>query len=290
MDTNDICLVQTHAEIGEGIIWDAKRERLYWVDISKFLIHETDPASGETQSWNIGQYAGFAALRNSGDFIVAAGDGVYTFDPETETLTLFADPEPGKPDHRFNDGCIDPQGRLWAGTMATKLPSTEPLGALYRIDPDGSHTKFSDGFFTTNGLAFSPDGRTMYVSDSGRSVMTVWAYDYDTNTGTPSNLRVFADLRAQGWAPDGACVDDEGCYWSAIVNDAKVVRFRPDGTVDRIIETPMERPAKAVIVDGTLYVTSISPNPSPGFDDSLAGAVCRFEVGVNAPPHPRFAG
>ena len=292
MTTTDICLVNKNSVLSEGIIWDAARQKLYWVDIPKFMIFETDRLTGETREWNIGQHAGFAAVREKGDLVVAARDGVYNFDRETGALEFIVDPEPEKPENRFNDGCIDAKGRMWAGTMPIAGQGPEPRAALYRIDPDGTSTKWLDDLTVCNGLAFSPDGKTMYVSDTGLKVLRIYAFDYDLETGTPSNKRVFVDLKERNWMPDGATVDNEGYYWSAIVNGWKVARFSPDGTLDRVIETPMERPTKPVIVDGTMYVTSLSLGLTPGSEDKqpLAGAVCRFDVGVDAPPHPRFAG
>lgn len=286
------CFVHTHAQVGEGIIWDAARGRLYWVDIPGGMVHETDPDSAETRSWNIGQPAAFAAVRAGGDLVLAARDGFFFFDRATGEMTAIVDPEAHLPENRFNDACVDPRGRLWAGTMRENGHYEPPRGCLYRLDADGTCTMMVDGLTVSNGLAFSPDGRTMYLSDSGRLVMKIWAFDYDLETGTPSNRRVFADLSARGWAPDGATVDSEGRYWSAIVNSGKLVCFRPDGSVEREIDMPVEKPSKPVIVDGVMYVTSIGVGLTPGTeaDQPWAGAVLRLAVDADAPPHPRFAG
>ncbi|MBL6933204.1 MAG: SMP-30/gluconolactonase/LRE family protein [Rhodospirillales bacterium] len=284
------CLVDARAQVGEGIIWDEQNQRIYWVDIAGYKIFETDPNDGSTNCWNIGQHVGFAALTNKDNMVVAARNGFFRFDMKTRMLEPIVNPEPDFPDNTFNDGCVDPKGRLWAGTMEMAPLRTKPKGSLYRLDSDGSCTKFCDGFYVTNGLAFSPDGKTMYVSDSESSVMRIWAYDYDCETGTPSNCRLFADLKEKGWAPDGATVDNEGGYWSAMVGSWKVARFNPDGSVDKLIDMPIQKPTKPLLVNGAMYVTSISTNLEPGTKtrQPLAGGVFKVNVGHDAPAHPRW--
>ena len=193
--------------------------------------------------------------------------------------------------HRFNDGRCDPQGRLLAGSMNEARDAS--TAALYRLDADFSLTRVLSGMTISNGLAFSPDGRTMYHTDTPMQV--VHAYDYDSATGTPTKPRVLVRFTAEGDRPDGAAVDSEGCYWSALYKGGKVKRIAPDGRV--LSEHPLPAMCPTMCAFGgpdlkTLYVTSARQLRSA---DELArlpysGGLFAMPVDVPGLPEPAFAG
>jgi sugar lactone lactonase YvrE len=205
---------------------------------------------------------------------------------------LLAPVDHSRTDMRLNDGRCDRQGRFWAGSMVLNMGANAAEGALYRYSagergPLGAQL---GGFIVPNGLGFSPDGRTMYLSDSHPSVQQIWAFDYDIDSGTPTNRRVFVDMNHFCGRPDGAAVDAEGCYWIC-ANDAGLIhRFTPDGRLDRSLTVPVKKPTMCAFGGSrldTLFVTSIRP----GDDDdpqSLAGGVFALNPGVKGLPEPLF--
>jgi L-arabinonolactonase len=283
------CVFEAGAEVGEGALWDVLEQALFWVDIPKGRLHRFDPASGENRTWEMGEPIGCLALRERGGAVVALQSGFHLFDFATGKKTPVIDPEADRPHNRFNDGATDRQGRFWAGTMRTGEPA--PDGAFYRLDPDLSCTRWQDDFFTTNGLAFSPDGRTMYCSDSNSQVRTIWACAYDATTGVPGERRIFFDTREVAGRPDGGTVDADGCYWMAGVGGAQLVRLTPRGRIDRIIELPVERPTRPAFGGSNLdvlFVTSIRPSDGA---QPLAGALFAVTgLGVQGVPEVRFRG
>lgn len=168
-------------------------------------------------------------------------------------------------------------------------------GALYRLDPDMTVHQLDRGIICSNGPCWSPDGRTLYFNDTWSG--EIWAYDYDTATGGVSNRRTFATVDTSGGgAADGSTVDAEGCLWNALVYDGKLVRYRPDGTVDRVVEMPVKK-VTSVMFGGpnldVLYVTSMAKPPLPRFpgDGPLRGALFAIhDLGVRGVPEMRFAG
>jgi sugar lactone lactonase YvrE len=202
-------------------------------------------------------------------------------------------PAPGM---RFNDGRCDRQGRFLAGTMLMNMASSAGEGCVYSYQNSsngaGQLIKLQGGFKTPNGMAFSPDGRTMYLSDSHPSVQMVWAFDYDIDTGTPSNRRVFVDMNVLPGRPDGAAVDAQGCYWIC-ANDAGLVhRFTPQGKLDRSLPVPVKKPAMCAFGGSqldTLFVTSIRPDGIDLSDQPLAGGVFALRPGVCGLPEPEYS-
>jgi len=196
--------------------------------------------------------------------------------------------EHSRKDMRLNDGRCDRQGRFWAGSMVLDMGLNAAEGVLYRYASGATPHMQLDGFITLNGLDFSPDGRTMYASDSHPKVQKVWAFDYDIETGTPSNRRLFIDMNDFPGRPDGAAVDAEGGYWIC-ANDAGLVhRFTPDGRLDRSLSVPVKKPTMCAFGGSrldTLYVTSIRDDPS---EQSLSGGVFALNPGVQGLPEPRF--
>ncbi len=288
------CVLNAKARLGEAATWDDREQAFYWVDIEGPSLRRFDPDTAAEQAWPMPSRIGCFALREGGGFVVALENGFHLFDPASGELSHIYDPEPDKPRNRFNDGTTDPRGRFIAGTMP--MGPREPVGAFYRLNPGFQVDILVTGLRVTNGAAFSPDGRIFYFSDSEASVRTIWACDYDLDTGALSDRRVFFDTRELAGRPDGGAVDADGCYWMAGVGGWQLVRITPEGKVDRVIELPVEKPTKVAFGGrelDTLYVTSIGDDPSPGTEarQPQAGGVFALTVpGVRGLPTCRFAG
>lgn len=288
------CVLDAKAKLGEAAVWCDRQQVLYWVDIEGCALHRFDPVDRDDQSWPMPSRIGCFALRERGGFVVALENGFSLFDAETGDLEHLQDPEADKPNNRFNDGTTDPVGRLIAGTMP--MGPRAPVGAFWRLHRDGSVMRLFDALTVTNGTAFSPDGRTFYFADSESSVRTIWACDYDPDDGAVANRRVFADTHGMPGRPDGGTVDADGCYWMAGVGGWQLVRFTPDGRIDRTIDLPCEKPTKVAFGDrglDTLYVTSIGEGLTSGSEgrQPQAGGIFALRVpGVRGLPVLRFAG
>ncbi|MEN4919591.1 SMP-30/gluconolactonase/LRE family protein [Achromobacter spanius] len=258
--------------VGESPVWRRADQAFYWTDIPGRTLWRWTPATGAFAQWTLPQMAGSIALRGDG-WLLAMEDGLYACD------ALLTDqecvPRPlaavthAAPGMRFNDGRCDRQGRFVAGTMVMDMGLASPKGVLYRHDAHGMSVLL-DGLIVPNGLGFSPDGRTMYLSDSHPSRASVWAFDYDTGAGVPGNRRRFIDALPAG-RPDGAAVDTDGCYWICGNDAGKVYRYTPDGRLDRTLDVPAAKVAMCAFGGAgmdTLLVTSIRPaNAAPGSPD-----------------------
>ena len=287
------CAVPSRSLVGEGPVWDDRDGVLWWVDIKAGLIYRTDPQSGQNTTTDFGEPVGCLAVREQGGLIVATKSGYWLFDPATGQREKLSDPEADKPDNRFNDGTTDMQGRFWAGTMKEGGGPPEPAGAFYRMDADHGVTLWKDGIYTTNGLAFSPDGRTMYFSDSNPQLRTIWACDYDTDTGTPGAPRVFFDTHSVAGRPDGGTVDADGCYWQAGVGGWQLYRITPDGRVDMTIDMPVERPTKPMCGGpdlDILFVTSIGGDVDRTKQPEAGSLFAITGLGIQGVPQARFRG
>jgi len=265
---------------------------IYWVDGKSSEIWRHNPATGETRTWNTPEDPGSFALRENGKgLVVAMWNGFRFFDLETGETTVIEDMEQDLPNSRFNDGRCDRQGRFWVGSMDDK--HTDPIGSLYRLDADLGHEVQERGVICSNSTCFSPDGETMYYADT--YINTIWAYDLDTASGQLSNRRVFADTTDMKGVPDGSIVDAEGYLWNAMWDGWSVIRFAPDGSVNRIIEVPVQRPTCPMFGGKNLdrlYVTSarIGLEPDDLVTQPDAGALLALDPGVKGVPETRFAG
>lgn len=235
--TEVTCIVDCRADLGEGPLWDVGRQVLWWVDITRRQIHCTD-AHGHDRVFPAPHDLGCLAVRSGGGLAVTMRNGFHFFDPDTGVFTPIRDPESDIPENRFNDGKPDRQGRFWAGTMHES--ARHPTGALYRLDTDLSCHRMVSSVHCSNGLAWSPDSRTMYYADSARA--TVWAWDFDPASGSIENRRVLIDTTELGGVPDGAAVDIEGCYWLTVPRTGKIVRYDPQGGAMRTITLPTDLP------------------------------------------------
>jgi sugar lactone lactonase YvrE len=291
MTVSITCVAPTRSRVGEGAVWDDRAAVLWWVDIPAGIVYRYDPASGENRGHEIGEPVGCLALREAGGLVLATQSGFWFWDPETGEKTAIHDPEAHLPENRFNDGTTDAQGRFWAGTMKDG-GTPEARGTFYRLDPDLSVTAWRSGLWTTNGLAFSLDGRVMYHSDSNARVRTIYRSAYDTRTGTPGTPEVFRDTRDLPGRPDGGTVDAEGCYWQAGIEGWQLYRYSPEGEVIRTVDMPVEKPSKPMF-GGTdldvLYVTSLGVPDDPRQPE--AGSLFAIEgLGIRGVPQTRFAG
>ncbi len=247
---------------GEGPAWNIARQRLIWVDIRGPNVHEFNPADGSDRLWEMPSWIGCQAMTKTGA-VVALRTGLYHLDIDANTLTQMAMPPFDSRRFIFNDGSCDRHGRFFAGTMfvplepAPDIPATAHGTPLFRYDGDGQWSDATPLVSTANGLAWSPDGSTMY--HAGTDAKLIWTYEYDGPTGIATNRRVFADLNDSVGAPDGAVVDSDGFYWIALFGGAEILRFDPDGTLERRIKMPTRYPTMLALGGAdlkTAFVTS----------------------------------
>jgi sugar lactone lactonase YvrE len=285
-------LLDVRNRTGECPLWSVREQALYWEDIYAPAIYRFDPTSGETTTWPMPAQVGAFGLRAGGGLIVGLRTGIHFFDPACGALTFVVDPEPDRPENRLNDGKVSPEGRFWIGSMFD-VPGEERqrTGALYRVDPDGSCHRMLDGLLVPNGLAWSPDGRTMYHSDSRDRFIK--AFDYDPASGSIANGRVIARPGEADGRPDGGAMDGEGCYWSAGVSAGCLNRYRPDGTLADKIPVPTPSPTMCCFGGAdlrTLYITSHREKTDLLDRFPTAGGVFVTEVAVPGIPVGPFAG
>ncbi|MHB9351158.1 SMP-30/gluconolactonase/LRE family protein [Pseudomonas amygdali pv. morsprunorum] len=286
-------VVDVKTTLGEGPVWDVEQQRLYWIDSFDGRVLRCADDGRELRAWDVGQKIGSMALRRSGDAaLVALQTGIYNLDLPTGDIELIVDPEPGLPDNRLNDGKVDRHGRFIVGSMDTR--EDQASAKLYRLDPDLSLHTLDEGIIVSNGPCWSPDGETFYFADTWSG--DIWAYDYDNTSGAVANRRTFAKVNTSaGGAADGCTVDAEGCLWQALVYAGKLVRYTPDGQVDRIIDMPVKK-VTSLTFGGpnldTLYVTSMARPPLPRFpkDGQQPGALFAITgLGVQGIAERRFA-
>lgn len=255
-------VLPTRALNGETPTWCPDRRRLFWVDIREPALHAFDPATGQDQRWTMPAWIGSYGLTDQGA-VVALRTGLFLFDLHTGALQHLA-PPPGDP-RRFllNDGKCDPAGRFLVGPMHLPLgdqpPGAPRVAPLWRYEGEGRWADVTVPVQTSNGLAWSPDGRTMYHSDTAQR--TVWAYGYDPATGALAGKRVFARVEEGGGqgGPDGAAVDRDGFYWCAVFGGGCLLRFDPGGALERRVAMPVQYPTMPAFGGeglGIVFVTS----------------------------------
>jgi sugar lactone lactonase YvrE len=266
-------------QLGEGPVWSVEEQALYWVDIVGKSYARYYPETGKHEVVNVGIEIGVLAQRANGGLVMATRDGLAFWDEEKRELEYIARPHGNKPFMRFNDGAVDSAGRFWAGSMSEKTPPED--GTLYRLDLDGTVHEMEFGVGCSNGIDWSPNDKIMYYTDSEKR--HIYAYDFDAATGAISNRRIFVDTSAEAGAPDGLAVDSEGYIWSARWDGAKVVRYAPDGTIDRVIEVPVLQPSSCAFGGkdlDELYITSAAEGKGIRVKYPLSGDLFRVKTGV----------
>lgn len=285
------CALDARAKLGESPVWSAAEQALYWVDIKGRTLNRFDPATGANRARTLPEDIGCVGLRKGGGFVAGMRSGLWALDADgAPTERLAANPE-DMATSRFNDGRVDPAGRYLAGTLDESKAGGK--AHLYRFDRRGL-AALVDGILTSNGLAFSPDGRTLYHSDT--PTFTVYRYRYDPATGLLSDREVFVRLTASETdrgRPDGAAVDADGCYWTALYEGGRVQRYDPAGLL--LSEHPVPARCPTMVAFGgldlrTLYLTTASAGrPADELERfPRSGGVFALPVAVPGLPEPLF--
>lgn len=292
-------IVDARNATGESPVWRPAEQALYWVDIPERQLHRWRAKDGAHHTWQADEMLACIAprARSEGGWIAGMQSGVFHLDMNasgTLDSQLVSPVEHALEGMRFNDGRCDRQGRFWAGTMLMDMQQGAQVGALYRQDGHALPLSLQlDGMIVPNGLAFSPDGTRMYLSDSHPQVQTIWVFDYDIDSGIPYNQRVFVDMREYPGRPDGAAIDQDGCYWICGNDAGQVHRFTPDGRLDRSLSVPVKKPAMCAFGGAgldTLFVTSIRPSGMDLCDQPLAGGVFALNPGTRGVEEPAYRG
>ncbi|GAA0611916.1 SMP-30/gluconolactonase/LRE family protein [Sporichthya brevicatena] len=288
-------VIGVQSALGEGPLWDVEDQCIYWLDSFGGTVMRCGPSGAEFRAWETQTRIGSMALRAAGGAVLATDQGVLALDFDTGSLTLVSDVEASDPNVRLNDGKVDRDGRFVFGSLTL---DGEPRSNLYTLELDRTVSVIEQGIYCTNGPCWSPDGRTFYLTESLGPDRGVFAYDYEA--GKLANRRKLNDPGDDPYVlNDGATVDAEGFIWSAMYGGASVIRYRPDGAVDRVVELPMKT-TSSVMFGGPdldiLYVTSSAENLLPREDGEVdagpwAGDLVAIHgLGVRGLPETRFAG
>ncbi|CAL8288315.1 unnamed protein product [Lota lota] len=289
------CVVKESCLIGEGPVWEESEQSLLYVDIAGQKIHRWNPATNSKQSVATDHMVGFAVPRRSGGYVAGVGRSFVAVDWPTQSVSPLVEVEADKPLNRFNDGKVDPAGRLLAGTMALEeRPAVleRKQGSLYSLNSDLSLTKHFSQVDLSNGLDWSPDHNTFYYIDS--LSYTVDAFSYDLHTGSLSNRRPVYRLEEEEGIPDGMCVDADGRLWVTCYNGGRVIHIDPNVGV-RVLSVclPVSKTTSCCFGGPTfsdLYVTSASLGVDPQ-QHPLAGSTFRVSgLGVKGRPSSSFSG
>lgn len=284
-------LVDAHARVGEGPVWHAESRTLTWVDVNNSLVHRYDPAGGRDTTFDVGQPVGAALPRASGGLVLCIRDGIASLDLESGRVEMLVEIEASDPGNRMNDANCDAAGRLWAGTMS--FGETDPVGSLYRIDPDLRVTRVLTGVTISNGIGWSPDRTVMYYVDSPTQGLD--CFPYDLRTGQIGERRRLATIPAEKGVPDGISVDAAGYIWVAVWGGWGIYRYAPDGTLDRTIPVPAAQSSSCTfggpgLTD--LYITTATEGLSAEqlAGQPHAGGLFRCRAGIAGQPTHAFAG
>jgi len=284
-------LVSGDTLLGECPLWSQSEQLLYWIDIDGRSIRRFDPASGRNESFDIPGRPGSLALTSTpGQLLIATEHQLGWLAWGDPNIDPWLDLEAAGAGIRLNDGRTDPAGRFVVGSMHDDHEVVGHVGTLHIVDPAGTRTAVRSGIGISNGLAFDPERGRMYFADS--LARKVWAYEYDLEIGRAGDPVVFIDFELHRGAPDGACVDADGCYWVAAAFGSAVYRFTPDGALDTAIELPVRKPTMPAFGGpdlDTLFVTSMGYDWGEDPDSPVPpGSLLAIDVGVTGRIDPPF--
>lgn len=290
MDVN--CVSHARTDCGEGPVWCAETKRLWWVDITGCRLHCYDPAAGSDSAWDMPEEIGAVVLRRKGGLLLTLQSGFAFFDPRNGRLDRLFDPHAADAATWMNDANCDREGRVWAGTYHIEMPR-QPRGALFRLNPDLTCHQVASGFGCPNGPDWSPDSRTMYLGDS--SIGRIYAFDFDLESGSISNQRIFSEIPPHLGRPDGLTVDAEGFIWCGHADGWQLTRFAPDGTIDQVLPMPVQVVTNCAFAGDDLDVMYITTArwgvpPEALARQPLAGNLFAARPGVRGLLPNRFAG
>jgi sugar lactone lactonase YvrE len=277
--------------LGECPRWDEKNQMLWWVDILNQQLHGLDSHSGEHLCRQFSEEIGCFSLRKSGGFILAGRSGFWLIDSFDGELQHIYDPESDFPNQRFNDGRCDSDGRFIAGTMNPN--KDESYGQFYQMGSTHHVSPLIGRSWTCNGLAFSPDGRTLYWSDTPQR--SIYQCDYDPSTGKVANQRLFYQVPDEKGRPDGASIDSKGNYWSALYGGGEILCISPNGILLHELQVPVTNPTMVAFGGKnlqTMYITSANQKLSEKqlMDNPLEGSLLSCEAPYPGCVESRFAG
>jgi sugar lactone lactonase YvrE len=283
-------ILDARARLGEGPVWVAAAQTLFWVDVYNHRVHQFDPASGKDRYFNAGDVVGALAPAGPDQLIIAQRHSLAFLNTQTGDIQPLVQLDfPSPSDTRCNDGKCDPQGRFWIGTCS----GTPGAAALYRYDPDGTVQTMETGLTISNGLGWSPDSTTFYLTDS--AVHKIYAYDFEPDAGVIRNRRVLIDLSAEAVEPDGLTIDSQGNIWSALWGGWAIACFAPTGQEIGRIKMPVPRPTSLTFGGkdlSDLYITSASVDMTQTElqDCYIAGDLFHLSTQSTGLPTNRFGG
>ena len=283
LNRSPICTWPLACSLGEGPLW--WQSAVWFTDIKQKQVYRFDPASGQKQNWAAPSEVGFLAPLKNGHFIAGAKTGLYDFDPADGSFALIRSVEPNRPSNRLNDGAVDGSGRLWFGSMDDDEKASS--GMLYRFHR-GSLSPMDSGYIITNGPAFSPDGATLYHTDTLER--RIYAFDLRED-GSLANKRVFVTIEQGAGFPDGPVVDSEGCLWTGLFGGWSARRYAPDGRLLENVAFPVANITKLAF-GGPNLTTVYATTARKGLDAAAlagqpeAGGLFCFEAKV--PGQPQF--
>ncbi|MCJ2187198.1 SMP-30/gluconolactonase/LRE family protein [Novosphingobium beihaiensis] len=270
--------------LGEGTLWSARDNAVYWVDILAPALNRLSLADGGIERWDMPEPLGWVAENEDGDLIGGFQSGFARISPDRFAVRYIADPEPHWPGNRMNDGKADRHGAVWCGTM--DMAEEEERGSLYRLDPDGTCRVMDSGYMVPNGPAFSACGRWLYHSDTAKR--TIYRFEI-TDSGIEAK-EPFIRFGESDGHPDGMTVDSEGFLWVAHWGGGCISRFAPDGRRDRSISLPAQRITNVTFAGEGLDRMFVTSAATGGEASAFDGALFEVESGVSGLPAGIYRG
>jgi len=281
-----ICLAPTGDRCGEGVLWHAEEQSVYWTDINRFLIHRCNTAAKSVQTWFFNEPVTTVLRTTRPDTLaVCLGSQVILWNPATDTRTPHGFQLPNWPAVRLNDAAIDPAGALLVGSMRNNVnpdgsegEAGGQDGILFRIQPDGHVTQCERNIGISNTLVWSPDQKHFYFGDSLAN--EIWIYDYKSLKKTGTHFAGF-----ERGAPDGSAMDEDGYLWNCRYGGSCIVRVSPTGDIDQVIEMPVENITNCTFGGpdmNILYITTAASS------HRLSGSLFMLETKAKGLPYNRF--